>query len=104
MVLVGTRRQPVDVAIAAGSADIGVVTSEQDPVGAVIDATDGEGAAVTFETVGGQTQLIQQAGEDDAPRGRGVGAGAVHEGPDGRPGGCDGEGDFDPVVEQFFDF
>jgi len=63
VVLVGTRRQPVDVAIAAGSADIGVVTSEQDPVGAVIDATDGEGAAVTFETVGGQTQLIQQAVE-----------------------------------------
>lgn len=61
VILVGTRSQPVDVAVAAGSADVGVVTAERDPVGAVLDATGGEGAAVTFETVGGQAQLIQQA-------------------------------------------
>lgn len=63
VILIGTRLQPVAVAVAAGSADIGVATSEQDPVGAVLEATDGEGAAVTFETVGGQTQLVQQAVE-----------------------------------------
>jgi len=63
VVLVGTRSQPVEVAIAAGSADVGVVASEQDPVGAVLEATDGEGAGVTFETVGGRSQLVQQAVE-----------------------------------------
>ena len=63
VILIGTRRQPVDVAIAAGSADVGVVMAEGDPVEAVLAATGGEGVAVTFETVGGQGQLIQQAVE-----------------------------------------
>ncbi len=63
VVLIGTRRQPVDVAVAAGAAAVGVVLSEQDPVEAVLEATEGEGAAVTFETVGGRSQLIQQASE-----------------------------------------
>jgi len=63
VILVGTRNQPVDVAVAAGSADIGVATSDRDPVEAVLEATGGEGAAVTFETVGGRSQLIQQAME-----------------------------------------
>ena len=84
VILIGTREQPVEVALAAGAADAGVVTAlhvdpsarpfdgAQDdestvglvvgePVQAVLDATDGEGVAVTFETVGGQSQLIQQA-------------------------------------------
>ena len=69
VILVGTRSQPVDVAVAAGSADIGVATSEKDPVEAVLEAAGGEGAAVTFETVGGQTQLIQQAMEMTRPGG-----------------------------------
>ncbi len=63
VILIGTRQQPVDVAIAAGSADIGVVSANEDAVEAVLAATDGEGVAVAFETVGGQSQLIQQAVE-----------------------------------------
>jgi threonine dehydrogenase-like Zn-dependent dehydrogenase len=64
VILIGTREQPVEVAIAAGSADVGVaISSGQVPVEAVLAATEGEGAAVTFETVGGQSQLIQQAVE-----------------------------------------
>jgi threonine dehydrogenase-like Zn-dependent dehydrogenase len=63
VILIGTRSQPVDVAVAAGAADVGVVIADSDPVSAVLDATGGEGAAVTFETVGGLSQLIQQAVE-----------------------------------------
>ncbi|MBO05363.1 MAG: hypothetical protein CL731_10185 [Chloroflexi bacterium] len=63
VILIGTRQQSVDVAVAAGSADVGVVSSSADPVEAVMDVTGGDGAAVTFETVGGQSQLIQQAVE-----------------------------------------
>ena len=63
VILIGTRQQSVDVAVAAGSADVGVVSSSADPVEAVMDVTGSDGAAVTFETVGGQSQLIQQAVE-----------------------------------------
>ena len=81
VILIGTREQSVRLAVAAGSADVGVVGGRsrpldgaqddglavvpvtEDPVQAVLVATGGEGAAVTFETVGGQSQLIQQAVE-----------------------------------------
>jgi len=90
VILIGTREQPVEVALAAGSADVGVVggsllrlgssalkrpfdtfgrlsagvpQDDRSVVEAVLEETDGEGVAVTFETVGGQTQLIQQAVE-----------------------------------------
>lgn len=64
VILIGTREQPVDVAVAAGAADVGVaISSGQDVVEAVLEGTGGEGAAVTFETVGGRGQLIQQAVE-----------------------------------------
>jgi threonine dehydrogenase-like Zn-dependent dehydrogenase len=64
VISIGTREQPVEVAVASGAADVGVaISSGQDPVEAVLAATGGEGAAVTFETVGGQSQLIQQAVE-----------------------------------------
>ncbi|MDA1280446.1 MAG: alcohol dehydrogenase catalytic domain-containing protein [Chloroflexi bacterium] len=63
VVLVGTRKHPVEVAVSAGSADVGVVSSESDPVRAVLAVSGGEGVGVTFETVGGQNQLIQQAVE-----------------------------------------
>ncbi|HIF71668.1 MAG TPA: hypothetical protein EYQ61_03805 [Dehalococcoidia bacterium] len=64
VILIGTREQPVEVAVASGAADVGVViASGSDPVEAVLAATGGEGAVVTFETVGGQSQLIQQAVE-----------------------------------------
>jgi threonine dehydrogenase-like Zn-dependent dehydrogenase len=61
VILIGTRTQSVDIALACGAADVGVVTADEDSVEAVLAATDGEGAALTFETVGGQSQLIQQA-------------------------------------------
>ncbi|MEX0762898.1 MAG: alcohol dehydrogenase catalytic domain-containing protein [Dehalococcoidia bacterium] len=61
VLMVATRRQPLDVALASGAADDVVVNSEQSPVDAIRDATDGEGAAITFETVGGNAQLITQA-------------------------------------------
>ena len=63
VILIGTRAQPVDVAVEAGAADLGVVTADSDPVSAIMNATGGEGAAVVFETVGGRSQLIQQAVE-----------------------------------------
>ncbi len=63
VILIGTREQSVELAIAAGSADIGGVSADVDVVEAVLAGTGGEGVAVTFETVGGQSQLIQQAVE-----------------------------------------
>ena len=63
VILIGTREQSVGVAIAAGSADVGVVSGGADVVETVLAETGGEGVAVTFETVGGRTQLIQQAVE-----------------------------------------
>ncbi len=63
VILIGTREQSVELAIAANSADVGVVTAKGDVVSAVLAATGGDGVAVTFETVGGQSQLIQQAVE-----------------------------------------
>jgi len=63
VILIGTREQSVELAIAAESADVGVVSADVDVVETVLAATGGEGAAVTFETVGGQSQLIQQAVE-----------------------------------------
>ena len=63
VILIGTRSQSVELAVEAGSADVGVVAVDVDVVEAVLAATGGEGAAVTFETVGGQSQLIQQAVE-----------------------------------------
>jgi threonine dehydrogenase-like Zn-dependent dehydrogenase len=63
VILIGTRLQSVELAVGSGSADVGVVAADVDVVEAVLAATGGEGAAVTFETVGGQSQLIQQAVE-----------------------------------------
>ena len=63
VILIGTRSQSVELAVEAGSADVGVVAVDVGVVEAVLAATGGEGAAVTFETVGGQSQLIQQAVE-----------------------------------------
>ena len=63
VILIGTRQQSVDVAVASGSTDVGVVTAVDDPVKAVLLATGGEGVSMTFETVGGQLQLVQQAVE-----------------------------------------
>ncbi|MCI0439211.1 MAG: alcohol dehydrogenase catalytic domain-containing protein [Chloroflexi bacterium] len=61
VVMVGTRDEPLDVARAAAAADLGVANSKQDPVKAVMDMTNGEGADVVFETVGGNAPTLNQA-------------------------------------------
>lgn len=61
VVMIGTRKQPLDVALSCGAADKTVCVADTDAVQAVVDITNGEGAAVTYETVGGQSQLIAQA-------------------------------------------
>ena len=63
IIMTGTRPEPLATAVECGAADVTACTAEADPVEAVLHATDGEGAAVTFETVGGQAQLIAQAME-----------------------------------------
>jgi 2-desacetyl-2-hydroxyethyl bacteriochlorophyllide A dehydrogenase len=61
VVMIGTRPEPLDVAKMCGAADSAICIAEQDPVDAVRSLTAGEGAGVTFETVGGRSQLIAQA-------------------------------------------
>jgi len=63
VIVVGTRRAPLDLALASGAADEVVVASESDPVEQVLSLTSGEGADAVFETVGGETQLVRQAME-----------------------------------------
>jgi 2-desacetyl-2-hydroxyethyl bacteriochlorophyllide A dehydrogenase len=60
VVMLGTRREPLDAAVKAGSADDVIVNSEQDPVEAVMRLTGGDGVPVVFETVGGTAQLVGQ--------------------------------------------
>ncbi len=61
VIMIGTRPEPLQAAISSGSADQTICTVEQDAVQGVLHATGGEGAAVTYETVGGRSQLIAQA-------------------------------------------
>ena len=61
VVMVGTRQGPLDIALEVQAADHVIVNSEQDPVEAVLDLTDGEGADVVFETVGGNAPTLNQA-------------------------------------------
>ncbi len=63
VIVVGTRDEPLEVARASGAADAVVNASKVDPVQAVLDLTDGAGADVVFETVGGRANTIQQACE-----------------------------------------
>ena len=60
VLMVGTRRAPLDVAVGAGAASEGVAASEADVVEAVTERTGG-GADVVFETVGGGGQSFEQA-------------------------------------------
>jgi threonine dehydrogenase-like Zn-dependent dehydrogenase len=69
VIMVGTRPEPLAVARSAGAADAVVVTAEEDPVAAVRRATDGAGADVVFETVGGPTPLLGPCMEMAAPGG-----------------------------------
>lgn len=61
VIMIGTRPEPLEIAKAAGAADMTVCTAEKNPVEAVLAETDGEGASVTYETVGGRSQLVAQA-------------------------------------------
>ena len=61
VVMVGTRREPLEVAKGAEAADIVVANSEGDPVEAVMEITDGRGADSVFETVGGSAPTLGQA-------------------------------------------
>ena len=61
VVMVGTRPAPLAAAREAGAADEGVAGSEGDPVQGVLDLTEGEGADVVFETVGGSAPTLEQA-------------------------------------------
>jgi threonine dehydrogenase-like Zn-dependent dehydrogenase len=61
VIMTGTRAEPLALALEARAADSVICVREEDPVAAVLEATNGEGAASTFETVGGVEQLIAQA-------------------------------------------
>lgn len=61
VIMIGTRREPLKAAVESGAADVPICIADEDPVAAVMAATGGEGAAVTYETVGGRGQLISQA-------------------------------------------
>ena len=61
VIMVGTRQAPLEVATAAGAADIGVAHATQEPVEAVLALTDGAGVEAVFETVGGNAPTINQA-------------------------------------------
>src|SRR5581483_2477951 len=60
VIVVGTRDEPLEIARACGAADAVVNGNAVDPVQAVLELTDGNGADVTFETVGGRANTIQQ--------------------------------------------
>ena len=61
VIMVGTRQAPLEIATAAGAADIGVAHTTQEPVEAVLALTDGAGVEAVFETVGGNAPTINQA-------------------------------------------
>lgn len=61
IIMVGTRDEPLAIARAAGAADETIANSAVDPVHAVLDLTNGEGADVVFETVGGSAPTLGQA-------------------------------------------
>lgn len=63
VIMVGTRPQPLQTAVQSGAADEYIVNADEDAVQGVLDRTDGEGADVVFETVGGEAQLIAQCTE-----------------------------------------
>jgi threonine dehydrogenase-like Zn-dependent dehydrogenase len=60
VLMIGRRSAPLDIALQAGAADIGVVHTPGDPVQTVLDMTAGEGVEAVFETVGGEAPTINQ--------------------------------------------
>ncbi|HAL46248.1 MAG: zinc-binding dehydrogenase [SAR202 cluster bacterium] len=61
VVMVGTRPEPLTIAMEANAADVVLAISDGDPVEALLEATGGHGADVVFETVGGRASTIDQA-------------------------------------------
>ena len=61
VIMVGRREEPLAVARAAGAADEVIVGTREDPVRSVMEMTEGEGADVVFETVGGNAPTLAQA-------------------------------------------
>lgn len=69
VIMVGTRDQPLEIARRAGAADEVVAVERVDPVAAVRELTDGAGADIVFETVGGSAPTLAQAIEMARPGG-----------------------------------
>jgi threonine dehydrogenase-like Zn-dependent dehydrogenase len=69
VIMVGTRDEPLALAKEIGAADEVVVNSRVDPVQAVLELTDGEGADVVIESVGGRAPTLGQAVGMAAPGG-----------------------------------
>jgi 2-desacetyl-2-hydroxyethyl bacteriochlorophyllide A dehydrogenase len=63
VILVSTRDESLALARSADAADETVNATKDDPVRAVLDLTDGRGADVVFETVGGNVPTVRQACE-----------------------------------------
>ena len=61
VIMVGTRDEPLQIALQANAVDEIIVNSTVDPVEAVLEATVGLGADLVFETVGGSAPTISQA-------------------------------------------
>ena len=61
VLMTATRREPLETARRAGAADGGAAASDGDVVEAVLEQTDGEGAEVVYETVGGDAPTLEQA-------------------------------------------
>lgn len=61
VIMVGTREEPLAVALKAGAADEVIAATSADPVRAVLERTGDRGADVVFETVGGNGSTLDQS-------------------------------------------
>jgi 2-desacetyl-2-hydroxyethyl bacteriochlorophyllide A dehydrogenase len=61
ILLVGRRDEALDLAVRAGAADHGINSRREDPAEAVLARTDGQGAEVVFEAVGGAEGALAPA-------------------------------------------
>ncbi len=61
VIMIGTRDEPLAIALEAAAADVGIPNSRLDPVAAVMELTDGLGADVVFESVGSNAPTLDQA-------------------------------------------
>ena len=61
VIMIGTRDRPLAVAREAGAADEVISNAQDNPVERVLEMTNGQGADIVFETVGGNAPTIDQA-------------------------------------------